>query len=65
METNNFVNGAGIPLGFGMALAQNEKAMEHFAHLSNAEKQNVIDGTHSIQSKSQMRAYVNSLAQSE
>ena len=31
-----------LPLGFGMALAQNETAMQKFEALSEAEKQNVI-----------------------
>lgn len=50
-----------LPLGFGMALAQNETAMQKFEVLSEAEKQNVIQKTHQITSKQEMRAFVSSL----
>lgn len=50
-----------LPLGFGMALAQNEAAMQRFELLSDAEKQAVIQKTHSIRSKQEMRRLVDSL----
>ena len=62
METRNFANGDGIPLGFGLALAQNDKAMDYFSSLSDSERQSIIDGTHNIRSKKEMQAYVQSLA---
>ena len=40
-------------MGLGMALAQNTEAMAYF----------VIDGTHDIHSKQEMRAYVERLSQ--
>ena len=40
--------------GEGMALAQNEAAMTKFAALSESEKQKIIDGTHFVESKSEM-----------
>lgn len=43
-----------IPLGLGMALAQNPAAMQRFALLSDAEKQAVIARTHSVQSRAEM-----------
>ncbi|NLT40554.1 MAG: hypothetical protein GXX89_08850 [Clostridiales bacterium] len=52
---------AGIPLGFGMALAQNEKALEYFSRLDPEQKKRVIDGTHTIGSKKEMRSYVDDL----
>lgn len=58
----NLVNGPEIPMGFGMALAQNAQALEAFSRLSDLEQQKIIDGTHDIQSKQQMRAYVQALA---
>lgn len=48
-----------IPLGFSMALAQNPQAMQKFAMLSEKQKQEIISGTHSVKSKSEMRRYVN------
>lgn len=47
-----------LPLGFGMALAQNEAAMKQFESLTDAEKQSVLQRTHSIRSRSQMQKLV-------
>lgn len=53
--------GDGVPMGFGMALAQNVEAMERFTSLSPAQQQSVIDGVHGITSKEAMRDYVQRL----
>lgn len=47
-----------LPLGFGMALAQNEPAMARFASLAEEEKQAVIQRTHQVKSKEEMRNLV-------
>ncbi|MGI5897149.1 MAG: hypothetical protein ACOX6U_09375 [Oscillospiraceae bacterium] len=52
-----------IPLGLGMALAQDIQAMNRFAALSPQQQQQVIDHTHQIQSREQMREYVHRLAE--
>jgi len=57
----NAAYGDGIPMGLGMALMQNMPAFDYFAGLSMNERQAIIDHTHSIRSKQEMRAYVNSL----
>jgi len=57
----NYANGPEIPLGFGMALAQNREAMNRFAGLSGAEQQALIERTHGIRSKEEMQAFVQSL----
>ncbi|HAN22091.1 MAG: hypothetical protein A2Y15_03810 [Clostridiales bacterium GWF2_36_10] len=62
MDTNNFANGDGIPLGFGMALAQNSHALDYFSSLSDSQRQTIIDGTHNIRSKQEMQRYVQQLA---
>lgn len=59
----NYVDGQGIPLGFGMALAQNSEAMNYFASLNEQSKQDVINNCHGVQSKSEMRQYVSSLTE--
>ena len=51
----NYVNGPEIPMGLGMALAENLNAMEYFASLSPAQQQAVIERTHQIRSKQEMR----------
>ena len=48
-----------LPLGFGMALAQNTEAMERFAALPDSRKQEIINGTRAVKSKQKMREYVN------
>ncbi len=50
-----------IPVGFSMALAQNPEAMEKFATLSDAKKQEIIDGTHSVNSRQEMHRYVDNI----
>lgn len=50
-----------MPVGFGMALAQNPAAMQKFAMLSEEEKQKIIEGTHSVSSREEMHRYVNRL----
>ena len=50
-----------IPVGFSMALAQNPEAMHKFAMLNEAQKQEIINGTHSISSNAEMHQYVNKL----
>ncbi len=56
MDKNN------MPIGFAMALAQNPKAMEKFALLSEEKKQEIIAGTHSVNSKKEMHQYVTNFA---
>ena len=51
-----------LPMGFGMALARNLEAMERFSNMSDEQKRLIIEGTHNIDSKVEMRRYVNSLA---
>lgn len=55
------MNKTDLPLGFGMALAQNEPAMQQFEALSETEKANIIKKTHSVNSKAEMQNLVNSL----
>ncbi len=50
-----------MPIGLGMALAQRPEAMEKFAALNDAKKQEIINGTHSISSKEEMRQYVDKI----
>lgn len=54
-----------LPLGLGMALAQDEAALERFAALTEPEKQSVIQGAHQVQSKKEMRQYVEGIGRSE
>lgn len=54
----NYVNSGDIPMGFGMALAQNSQALAYFAGLPDYKKQLIIEGTHAVESKEEMQQYV-------
>ena len=51
-----------VPIGFGMALAQNEAAMLRYAQLEEAEKQNILNKAHNVRSEKEMYTLVASLA---
>ncbi len=53
---------AELPLGFWMALAQNEAAMHQFESLNEAEKQAVLNQVHNVRSKAEMRRLVSGLS---
>ena len=50
-----------LPLGLGMALAQNEAAMKRFESMTEPEKQALIQRTHQVKSKREMQQLVNQL----
>ncbi len=54
-----------MPLGFGMALAQDAEALERYAALSPAQQQSVLEGTHAVRSKGEMHEYVRRLGRGE
>lgn len=47
-----------LPMGFGMALMNNQEAYSRFSLLSEEEKRAIVDGVHGISSKEEMRDYV-------
>ncbi len=51
----------GMPLGFGMALAMNERAMKRYSDLTEAEKEKIILRCKDAKSKEEMDKIVNSL----
>ena len=50
-----------LPMGLGMALANNPVAMNYFMGMSADEQRQFVEGTHQIRSKTEMQHYVNSL----
>ncbi len=50
-----------MPVGLGMALTMNPEAMQKFASLPDFKKQEIINGTHSVSSKEEMRHYVENI----
>jgi len=53
---------AELPLGFGMALAQNEAAMRQFESLNETEKQAILNQVQNVRSKAEMRRLVSGLS---
>ena len=51
-----------VPIGFGMALAQNTAAMNRYAHLNEQEKQDILNRAHNVTSEKEMYTLVASLA---
>ncbi len=51
-----------MPVGLGMALAQNITAMNHFATLSPSQQQQIIAGAQRIGSREEMHRYVQRIA---
>ncbi len=50
-----------LPMGFGMALMQDERAFRAFSAMNDAEQKRVIEGTRQVRSESEMKAYVDKL----
>lgn len=51
-----------LPVGFGMALAQNQTALRKYQALTEVEKKALMDQIHGVQSKAEMRQLVAELA---
>ena len=51
-----------VPIGFGLALAGNTAAMNRYAQLSEAQKQNILIKAHNVRSEKEMYSLGASLA---
>ena len=51
-----------VPLGFGMALAMNEPAMNAYSKMTKEQKQNILNKAHNVRSEQEMHDLVASLA---
>ena len=52
-----------VPIGFGLALAQNEDAVNAFAMMTGEQKQEIWARARNVRSKKEMQDLVASLAQ--
>ena len=50
-----------VPIGFGMALAVNETAMNAYSKMTEAQKQDILKKAHNVRSEKEMHDLVNSL----
>ena len=51
-----------VPIGFGMALAMNQPAMNAYAAMSEEQKQDILNRAHNARSEREMHDLVASLA---
>lgn len=51
-----------LPLGFGMALAQQPDAMKKFSNMTEDEQNRILSEIHNIDSKQEMQSFVSRLA---
>lgn len=51
-----------VPIGFGMALAQNTAAMNAYAAMTEEQKQAIINKAHNVRSEKEMHDLVKSFA---
>jgi len=55
--------GGDMPIGFGLSLAANEKSMEAFAKMSDAEKGATVEKSRQMHTRADMERFVNSLGE--
>lgn len=51
-----------VPIGFGMALAMNQPAMNAYAAMTEQQKQTILNKAHNVRSEKEMHSLVASLA---
>lgn len=52
-----------LPIGFGLSLAMNEKAMENFADMDQTQKAQLIEQSRHVNSKREMEQLVNKIGE--
>ena len=51
-----------VPIGFGLALSANTAAMNRYAHLTESQKQDILNKAHNVRSEKEMYSLVANLA---
>lgn len=51
-----------VPIGFGMALAMNEPALNAYSAMTEEQKQAILNKAHNARSEREMHQIVNSIA---
>lgn len=52
-----------VPIGFGLSLAMNEAAMEHYSRMTEEERKQWLEKTKQVQSKAEMEKLVNQIGE--
>lgn len=50
-----------LPVGFGLALAQNLNALDKFSSMTNEKQKEIVEGAKQVSSKKEMRSYVDNI----
>jgi pantoate kinase len=51
-----------VPIGFGLAMSGNTAAMIRYSHMTEQERQDILNRAHNVRSEKEMYALVASLA---
>ena len=57
----NIGSSGSLPIGFGLSLAANEKSMEAFSAMSEAQKEVTVEKARGMHTRADMENFVNSL----
>lgn len=60
-EVKIMINNEELPIGFTMELAQHSDILNRFAKLPKQEQETIVDGARQVQSREEMRNYVESM----
>jgi hypothetical protein len=60
-----FTETPNVPIGLGIALCKNPEAMKKYAFLSKEQTLNVISRSHGVESRDEMDAFVEALAEGQ
>jgi len=52
-----------VPIGFGLSLAMNEKAMEHYSQMTESERKGWLAEAGQVKSKAEMEKLVNRIGE--
>lgn len=55
------IDNSELPIGFTMELAQHSDILNRFAQLPDSEKNQIVDGARQIDSRNEMRNYVENM----
>ncbi|NLP26508.1 MAG: hypothetical protein GX365_04075 [Clostridiales bacterium] len=58
---NKSMNRSEMPVGLVMALSQNGDALNYFSRLPSSQQQHIINDIHSMDSKEEMKQYVDNM----
>lgn len=57
----NVIGNEELPIGFTMELAQHSDILTRFASLSKTEQENIVNGARQVESRDEMRNYVENM----